>query len=304
MGLERRATCSEKRGGEKKQTAHFISVCPASETKYLDEVMNRRVESKASSTLESRKAFNRCESSQDMCCALNESTAYAAPRSPIINGRRVAQHVHLPIHSLQAPLPQRITQGRLVSSSSPNTRPKFQEDNRSLGKECSSIKVSVSCALHNLSDHALERHQRLSTNSEYRIALSAMTLVTPLSTRQQFLSAIVKTMQKQKINISLVPSTQMRTAPRMTRDHVNATGTVLITSVCLHQPAAVCSNCCTAGRLDQIHEKNAAAQVHVGLLDGTVLFGSDVAQRCVSSRGPHELHRTTCAKMCFMAVAK
>ena len=184
--------------GENKQAAHFISVCPASEFKYLDEVMNRRVESKACSTLESRKAFNRCESSQDMCCALNGSTAYAAPRSPIINGSRVAHHVHLPIHSLQAPLPQCITQGRLASTSSSNMRPKFQEDNRSLGKECSSINISVSCALHNGSDHAVKRHQRLPTNSECRIALSAMTLVTPLSTRQQFKSAIVKTMRKKK----------------------------------------------------------------------------------------------------------
>ena len=140
----------------------------------------------ACSTLESRKANNRCGSSQDMSCALNESAAYAAPRSPIINGRSVAQHVHLPIHSLQAPLPQCITHDRFASTSSPNMRPKFQEDNRSLGKECSSTNISISCALHNGPDHALKRHQRLPTNWECRIALSAMTLVTPLSTRQQF----------------------------------------------------------------------------------------------------------------------
>ena len=51
--------------------------------------------------------------------------------------------------------------------------------------------------------------------------------------------------------------------------------------------------------------------MHVGLLDGTVLFGSDVtcllvafcrAQRCVRSRGPHALHRTTCAKHVFHVV--
>ena len=149
-------------------------------------MINRRVESKACSTLQSRIAFNRCESSKDMCCALNESTGCAAPRSPIINERRMAQHVHLPIHSLQAPLLQCITHDRFASTSSPNMRPKFQEDNRSLGKECSSTNISVSCALHNGPDHALKRHQRLPTNWECRIALSAMTLVTPLSTRQRF----------------------------------------------------------------------------------------------------------------------
>ena len=132
---------------------------------------------------------------------------------------------------------------------------------------------------------------------------------TSVHTSTVFLKAIVKIMQKNKqINISLVPSMQMCTAPRATEDHVNATGTVLITSVCLHQPEAVRSDLSTARSLDQTHEKNATAQMHVGLLDGTVLFGSAVtcllvafcrAQRCVRSRGPYAPHRTTCAKMCF-----
>ena len=40
--------------------------CPASEFKHLDAMANRRGESNAFSTLESRKAFNRCQASRDM----------------------------------------------------------------------------------------------------------------------------------------------------------------------------------------------------------------------------------------------
>ena len=172
--------------GEKKQTARCVLVCPASEFKHLDAMANRRGESNACSTLESRKAVNRCQASRDMCFTLNESAAYEAPRSPIINRTRVAQHVRLPIHSLQAPLPHCITRDTLASGSSPNMRPKVPENNRSLGKECPSRNMSVSCALHYGSDHTLKRQQRLPTNSEFRIALSAMTLLTPLSPRKQF----------------------------------------------------------------------------------------------------------------------
>ena len=173
--------------GEKEQTARCVSVCPASEFKHLDAMANRRGESNAFSTLESRKAFNRCQASRDMCFALNESAAYEAPRSPIINRRRVAQHVCLPIHSLQAPLLHCIiTRDTLASRSSPNMRPKVPEANRSLGNECSSRNISASCALHNASDQALKRQQRLPSNSEFRISLSAMTPLTPLSPSQRF----------------------------------------------------------------------------------------------------------------------
>ena len=164
MGLQKKSdmlgTTRRVAEGRKKQTAQLKSVCHASEFKYLDAMMNRRGESNARSTLESRKAVNRCQSSQDMCFTLNESAAYEAPRSPIINRRRVAQHVRLPIHSLQAPLPHCLTRDTLASRSSPNMRPKVPEDNRSLGKECPSRNMSVSCALQYGSDHTLKRQQR------------------------------------------------------------------------------------------------------------------------------------------------